>query len=95
MCDFNLLNIDWTVERPTTAPGNKLMQLLSDNNLTQHVHKTIRQNNIYTGPSYIYIYRRTSCEPGNNRKHKRPSSNSIFNENRKWRYSIIKKQKQL
>ena len=46
MGDFNLPNIDWTLQRPTPAPGNKLMQLLADNNLTQHVHKTTRQNNI-------------------------------------------------
>ena len=31
---FNLPNKDWTLERPTPAPGNKLMQLLADNNLT-------------------------------------------------------------
>ena len=46
MGDFNLPNIDWTLQRPTPAPGNKLMQLLADNNLTQHVHETIRQKNI-------------------------------------------------
>ena len=34
------------LQRPTPAPGNKLMQLLADNNLTQHVHETTRQNNI-------------------------------------------------
>ena len=46
MGDLNLPNIDWTLERPTPAPGNKLMQLLADNNLTKHVHETTRQNNI-------------------------------------------------
>ena len=46
MGDFNLPNIDWTLERPTPAPGNKLIQLLADNNLIQHVHETTRQNNI-------------------------------------------------
>ena len=46
MGDFNLPNIDWTLQRPTPSPGNKLMQLLADNNLTQHVHETIRQNNV-------------------------------------------------
>ena len=46
MGDYNLPNIDFTLQRPTTAPGNKLMQLLADNNLTQHVHETTRQNNI-------------------------------------------------
>ena len=46
MGDFNLPNIDWTLQGPTPAPGNKLMQLLADNNLTQHAHETTRQNNI-------------------------------------------------
>ena len=46
MGDFNLPNIDWRQERPTPAPGNKLMQFLADDNLTQHVHETTRQNNI-------------------------------------------------
>ena len=46
MGDFNLPNIDWTLERPIPAPGNKLIQLLADNNLTEHVHETTRQNNI-------------------------------------------------
>ena len=46
MGDFNLPNIDWTLERPTPLPINKLMQLLADNNHTQHVHETTRQNNI-------------------------------------------------
>ena len=44
--DFNLPNIDWTQQRPTPAPGNKLMQLLADNNLTQHMHEATKQNNI-------------------------------------------------
>ena len=43
--DFNLPNIDWTLQRPTPGPGNKLMQLLADNNLTQHVPETTRKNN--------------------------------------------------
>ena len=48
MGDFNLLNIDWKLERPTPAPGNKLIQLHADNNLIQqqHEHETTRQNNI-------------------------------------------------
>ena len=46
MGDFNLPNIDWTLQRPTPASGYKLTQLLADNNLTQHVHETTRQNNI-------------------------------------------------
>ena len=46
MEDFNLPEIDWTLQRPNPAPGNKRMHLLADNNLTQHVHETTRQNNI-------------------------------------------------
>ena len=46
MGDFKFPNIDWTLQRPSPASGNKLMQLLSDNNLTQRVHETTRQNNI-------------------------------------------------
>ena len=38
MGDFNLPNSDWTVGRPTLAPGSKLLQLVADNNLTHHVH---------------------------------------------------------
>ena len=46
MGDFNPPNIDWTLQRPTPAPGNKLKQLLADNNLS-HVHETTcSQNNI-------------------------------------------------
>ena len=45
MGDFNLQNIDWTLQRPTPSLGNKLLQLLADNNLT-HVLETTRQNNI-------------------------------------------------
>ena len=41
-----IFQTDWTLQRPTPAPGNKLMQLLADNNLKQHVHETTRQNNI-------------------------------------------------
>ena len=44
--DFNLPNIDWTLGRPTPAPGSKLLQLVADNNLTQHVHEPTRQNNV-------------------------------------------------
>ena len=46
MGDFNITNIDWTLQRPTPAPDNKLMQLLADNSLTQHVHETTRLNNL-------------------------------------------------
>ena len=45
MGDFNLPNIDWTLQRPTPASINKLMQLLADNDLTQHVHETTSRNN--------------------------------------------------
>ena len=46
MGDFNLPDIDCTLQRPTPAPANKLMQLVADNNLTQLVHETTRQKNI-------------------------------------------------
>ena len=46
ICVFNFPNIDWKQQRQTPAPGIKLMQLLADNNLTQHVHETTRPNNI-------------------------------------------------
>ena len=46
MLDFNLPNIDWTLQRQTHTPSNKMMQLHADYNLTQHVHETTRQNNI-------------------------------------------------
>ena len=46
MGDFNHPNMDWTQQRQTPAPGNKLMQLLANNNITQHEHETSRQNNI-------------------------------------------------
>ena len=46
MSDYNLPNIDRTLQRQTPTPDNKLMQLLADNNLTQHVQETTRQNNI-------------------------------------------------
>ena len=55
MGDFNLPNIDRTLQRPTPAPGNKLMQLLAEQ---------------YTGPSKIYI-RRTNCKPEINRQFNR------------------------
>ena len=42
MSDFNHQNIVWTLQRPTPAPGNKLMQLVH----AQHIHATTRQNNI-------------------------------------------------
>ena len=45
MAHFNIPNIDWALQRPTPAPGSNLMQLFADNNLTQHVHETTRQNN--------------------------------------------------
>ena len=45
MGDFYLPNIDWT-QRPTPAPGSKLLQFIADNGLSQHVQKPTRQNNI-------------------------------------------------
>ena len=46
MGDYNLPNIDWTLQRPTPTPGNKLIEILADNNVPQHVHETTRRNNI-------------------------------------------------
>ena len=46
MGDFNLPNIDWTLGRPTPAPGSKLLQLVVDNNHTQHAHESTKQNNV-------------------------------------------------
>ena len=76
MGDFNHPNIDWTLERPTSAPGNKLIQLLADNNLRQHVHETTRQNNILdlvisTEEELIVNLKIT--------QNWRPSGNHIFN----------------
>ena len=65
MGDFNLPNIYKTLERPTPAPGNKLMKLLADNNLTQHVHETTRQNNIL---DLVISTEETNCKPENNRQ---------------------------
>ena len=39
-------NTDWTLQIPTPTPGNKLKQLVSVNNLTQHVDEITKQNNI-------------------------------------------------
>ena len=46
MGNFNLPNINWTLGRPTPAPASRLLQLVADNNLTQHVHEPTRQNNV-------------------------------------------------
>ena len=46
MGDFNLPNIDWTLGRPTPTPGSKLLQLVADNDLSQHGHEPTRQNNV-------------------------------------------------
>ena len=35
-----------TTSKSTSAPGNKLMQLFADNNVSQYVRDTTRQNNI-------------------------------------------------
>ena len=58
---YSLPNIDWTLQRPTPEPGNKLMQL---DNLTQHVRKTTRHDNIYWTYSHIYGIR-SNCKPEN------------------------------
>ena len=46
MGDFNLPHIDWSLQRPTPAPGSKLLHFLADNGLSQHVQEPTRQNNI-------------------------------------------------
>ena len=46
MGDFNLPHIDWSLQRPTPAPGSKLLQFLADNGLSQHVQEPTRRNNI-------------------------------------------------
>ena len=73
-------------------PGNKLMPLLADNNLT-HVPETTRQNNILdlvisTKEELIVNVKIID-------KNRRPSSNSMFNKNRKGKYGVRKKQLQL
>ena len=92
MEDFNLPNTDWTLQRPTPAPGNKLMQLLADNNLTQHAHETTRQNNILdlviATEEELIVNLKITEKIGDHQA-------IIFNKNRKWKYSIRKKQLQL
>ena len=34
---FNLPHVDWLLQRPTPAPGSKLLQFIVDNSLSQHV----------------------------------------------------------
>ena len=46
MGNFNLLHIDWSLQRPTLAPGSNLLQFIADNGLSQHVQEPTRQNNI-------------------------------------------------
>ena len=86
MGDFNLPNIDWTLERPTPAPGNKLMQLLADNNLTQHVHETTRQNNILdpviSTEDELIVDLKIIDKIGDHQ------ANHILNKNRKWKHII-------
>ena len=64
--DFNLPNIDWTLQKPTPTPSNKQRQLLSENNITQHVHEITwqkaylgkrRMNNEDTITEYIVARR--------------------------------------
>ena len=45
MGDFNLPYIDWG-QRTSAAPGNKLMNLVMDHGLSQHVREPTRGNNI-------------------------------------------------
>ena len=76
MGDFNLPNIHWALERPTPAASNKLIQLLAENNLRQHVHKTTRQKNIL---DLVISTEEEPEKPENNRQNWRPSGNHIFN----------------
>ena len=46
MGEFNLPYIDWSLQRPTLAPGSKFLQFIADNGLSQHVQEPTRQNNI-------------------------------------------------
>ena len=46
MGDFNLPHIHCSLQRQTLAPGSKLLQLIADNGLSQHVQEPTRQNNI-------------------------------------------------
>lgn len=39
-------HISDTKERLTAAPGNKLMQLIADNNLIKHMSEPTRQHNV-------------------------------------------------
>ena len=64
MGNFNPPNIDWTLQRLTPAPSNKLMQLLADNNLANHVHETTKQNNVLD--LVIFTEEETNCKPENN-----------------------------
>lgn len=81
MGEFNLPNIGWTVEKQTPAPGNKLKQLVAENNLAQHVRETTRYRIIYWTKSYFG--RRSNCKHENKRQNWRPWCNSIFNIERK------------
>ena len=40
-------HINWSLQRPTPAPGSKLQQFIADNGLSQHVLEPTRQNNIH------------------------------------------------
>ena len=46
MSDFNIPHIDWSLQRPTPAPGSKLLQFIADNGLSQHAQEPTWQNNI-------------------------------------------------
>ena len=46
MGDFNLPYIDWSLQRPTPAPGSKLLQFIADNGLSQYVQEPTWQNSI-------------------------------------------------
>ena len=74
--DFNFPNIDWTQQRPTPAPGNKLMQF-----------ETARQNNVLE----LVISTEEELIIVNLKIIDKIFKQAIFNENRKVKYSIRKK----
>ena len=43
MGDFNLPHIDWSLQRPTPAPGSKLLQFITDNGLSQYLVTTTEE----------------------------------------------------
>ena len=46
MGDLTQPHIDWSLQRLTPPPVNKLLQFIADNGISQHVLEPNRQNNI-------------------------------------------------